>query len=133
MWACLGEVLQGGAVQVSQVVGAEVQAEQPGQVQLRHVLQPRVRQPSHIKQAVLRIRDAYPDPGSEFFPSRIRIKEFKSILTPKKWFLRSLGSMIRVAHSGSRIPDPDFFYQSRIPDPEIKKAPDPGSRIPDGQ
>jgi hypothetical protein len=25
------------------------------------------------------------------------------------------------------IPDPDFFYPSRIPDPGVKKAPDPGS------
>jgi hypothetical protein len=29
------------------------------------------------RKAVLRIQDVYPDPGSEFFPSRIRIKEFK--------------------------------------------------------
>jgi hypothetical protein len=28
------------------------------------------------------------DPGSEFFPSRIRIKEFK-YFKPKKWFLSS--------------------------------------------
>jgi hypothetical protein len=41
-------------------------------------------------------------------------------------------------HPGSRvkkipiqIPDTnlDFFYPSRIPDPGVKKAPDPGSRI----
>jgi hypothetical protein len=48
---------------------------------------------------VLQIRDVYP--GSEFFPFRIRI-----------FF----------------IPDPDpDFYPSRIPDPRVKKAPDPGS------
>jgi hypothetical protein len=36
--------------------------------------------------------------------------------------------MIRVVHPGSRIPDPDAdFYPSRIPDPGVKKAPDPGS------
>jgi hypothetical protein len=32
--------------------------------------------------------------------------------------------MIRVVHPGSRILT---FYPSRIPDPEVKKAPDPGS------
>jgi hypothetical protein len=45
---------------------------------------------------LLRIRDVYSgsgifyisDPGSEFFPSRIRIKEFK-YFNPKKLFLRS--------------------------------------------
>jgi hypothetical protein len=47
--------------------------------------------------AVLRIRDVYP--GSDFFPSRIRIKEF-SILTLKKLFLSSR-NMIRVVHPGS--------------------------------
>ncbi len=45
--------------------------------------------------AVLRIRDDYPDLGSDFFPSwirispsLIRIKEFK-FFNPKKWFLSS--------------------------------------------
>jgi hypothetical protein len=76
------------------------------------------------------------DPGSDFFPSRIpdpncfhpgsriRIKEFK-YFNPKKWFL------------SSRKYDPGCssrlqiltFYPSRIPDPGVKKAPDPGSRI----
>jgi hypothetical protein len=54
-------------------------------------------------------------PGSELSPSR----------TPKKWFLSS-----RKYDPGclSRIPDPDAdFYPSRIPDPGVKKAPDPGS------
>jgi hypothetical protein len=87
-----------------------------------------------ILQAVLRIRDVYPgsrirlfsipDPGSELFPSRIRIKEFK-YFNPKKWFLSSrkydLGCSSRI-----RILT---FYPSRIPDPGVKKAPDPGSRI----
>jgi hypothetical protein len=69
---------------------------------------------------VLRIRDVYP--GSEFFPSRIRIKEFK-YFNPKKWFLSS-----RKYDSGcsSRIWILTF-YSSRIPDPGVKKAPDPGS------
>jgi hypothetical protein len=71
--------------------------------------------------AVLRIRDVYPDPGSG--PSRIRIREFK-YFNPKKWFLSSR-NMIRVVHSGSRIRILTF-YPSRIPDPGVKKAPDPG-------
>jgi hypothetical protein len=38
--------------------------------------------------------------------------------------------MIRVVHPGSRIPDPDAdFLPSRIPDPGVKKTPNPGSRI----
>ncbi len=38
--------------------------------------------------------------------------------------------MIRVVHPGSRIPDPDAdFIPSRIPDPGVKKVPNPGSRI----
>jgi hypothetical protein len=53
-------------------------------------------------QAVLRIRDAYP--GSEFFPSRIRIKEFEHF-NPKK-FLRSRKYD---PVCSSHIPDPEFF------------------------
>ncbi len=64
---------------------------------------------------VLRIRDVYP--GSEFFPSRIRIKEFK-YFNPNKWFL-ALGNKTRVVNPGS------VFLP--IPDPGVKKAPDPGS------
>jgi hypothetical protein len=56
--------------------------------------------------AVLRIRDVYP--GSDFFPSQIRIKEFKP-KKPKKWFL------------SSRKYDPD-------PDADFLPIPDPGSR-----
>jgi hypothetical protein len=91
-----------------------------------------------------RIRDVYPgsrirlfsipDPGSDFFPSRIpdpnclhpkpgsriRIKEFKCF-NPRKRFLSS-----RKYDPGcsSRIPDPNDgdFYPSRIPDPGVKKA-----------
>jgi hypothetical protein len=75
-----------------------------------------------------------PDPGSDFFPSRIpdpnclhpgsriRIKEF-TYFNSKKWFLRSrkyypgCSSRIRML----------TFYPSRIPDSGVKKAPDPGS------
>ncbi len=58
-----------------------------------------------------------PDPRS-----RIRIKEFK-YFNPKKWFLSprkydpGCSSRIRML----------TFYPSRIPDPGVKKAPDPGS------
>ncbi len=56
--------------------------------------------------------------------SRIRVKEFK-YFNPKKWFL------------SSRKYDPGCafwililtFYPSRISDPGVKNAPDPGSRI----
>jgi hypothetical protein len=92
-------------------------------------------------------------PGSEFVPSRIpdpsfflpgcRIRIFSipdpnfsipatgsasknlSILNPKNCFL-ALGNMTRFVHPGSRIPIL-IFYPSRIPDPRVKKAPDPGS------
>ncbi len=68
---------------------------------------------------VLRIRDDYP--GSEFFPSRILVKEFK-YFNPKKWLLSSrkydpsCSSRIRIltfypfriqGSKGHRIPDPD--------------------------
>ena len=76
-----------------------------------------------------------PYPGSDFFPSRIRTVSIPdlesasknlSILTPKKpkkWFLSSrkydpgCSSRIRML----------TFYPSKIPDPGVKKAPDPGS------
>ncbi len=42
--------------------------------------------------------------------------------------------MIRVVHPGSQIPDPDPYFfthaESWIPDPGVKKAPGPRSRIP---
>ncbi len=65
-----------------------------------------------------------PDP-KKFYPGsriRIRIKEFKYFY-PKKFFLSS-----RKYHSGcsSRI-QILIFYPSRIPDPGVPKAPDPGS------
>jgi hypothetical protein len=54
-----------------------------------------------------------------------------SILTPKKakkkWFQ---GSKKYDPGCSSRIPDPDAdFLPSRIPDPGVKKVPNPGSRI----
>jgi hypothetical protein len=75
-----------------------------------------------------------PDPGSDFLPSRIPRSQIRivpipdpgssknlSILTQKKWFLSS-----RKYDPGCsfRIPDPDFLP---IPNPGVKKAPDPGS------
>ncbi len=67
--------------------------------------------------AVLRIQDVYP--GSEFFPFRIRIKEFN----PKKWFLSS-----RKYDSGSSSWIPILiFYPSRIPGSKRHRLPDPGS------
>jgi hypothetical protein len=81
------------------------------------------------------------DPGSDFFPSRIPdpnclypgsrilIKEFKYFnpKKAKKWFL---SSKKYDPGCSSRIPDPDAdFLPSRIPDPGVKKAPNPRSRI----
>ncbi len=69
--------------------------------------------------------------------SRIRIKEFK-YFNPKKWFLSSqkyvpgFPSRIRIPDPDSDflpIPDPDSV--SQIPNPGVKKAPEPWSRIPD--
>jgi hypothetical protein len=63
-------------------------------------------------------------PGSEFFLSWIPDPHKKFIYNPKNCFY-ALGSMIRDYHTGS---DPDLiFYPSRIPDPGVKKAPNPGS------
>ncbi len=65
-----------------------------------------------------------PDPGSEFFPSRI--KEFKHF-NPKKWFLSSrkydpgCSSLIWIPD-----PDPDFLT---IPDPGFRGQKGTGSRI----
>ncbi len=84
-----------------------------------------------------RIRDVYlgsrirlfsiPDPNCLHPGSRILIKEFKyfNLKKAKKWFFSSkkynLGCL-------SRIPDPDAdFLPFRIPDPGVKKAPNPGS------
>jgi hypothetical protein len=74
----------------------------------------------HASFPVLRIRDVYP--GSEFFPSQIpdRIKEFKyfnpkNILLSSRKYDPGCSSRIRI------------FHPYRIPDPGVKKAPDPGS------
>jgi hypothetical protein len=61
-----------------------------------------------------------PDPTFSHPGSRIRIKEFK-YFNPK-----ALENMVRVVHPGSRI-WMMTFYPSRIPDPGVKKSPDPGS------
>ncbi len=72
------------------------------------------------------------DPGS-----RIRIKEFK-YFNQKKWFLSSqkydpnFPSRIRIRDPDLdflSIPDPDPV--SQIPNPGVKKAPEPWYRIPD--
>ncbi len=60
------------------------------------------------------------DPGSEFFPSWIRVKEF-DILTQK---MEKMVSKLWKILFGLFIPDPDFLP---ILDPEVKRAPDPGS------
>jgi hypothetical protein len=66
-----------------------------------------------------------PDPRSEFFPSRIRNKEFK-YFNPKSCFL-ALGNMIRAVHPGSRSRIL-IFYPSRIPDPGSRIQKGTGSR-----
>jgi hypothetical protein len=74
------------------------------------------------------------DQGSEFFHPGSRFKKIPdpgsgsknlSIFNPKTCFY-ALGNMIRDVHpeSGSRIL---IFYPFRIPDPGVKKVPDPGS------
>ncbi len=79
---------------------------------------------------MLRIRDVYP--GSDFFPSRIRIFSFPdphiflpgsasknlSILT-----LKSISKLLEIWSGLFFL----FFYPSRILDPGVKKAPYPGS------
>ncbi len=84
-----------------------------------------------------------PDPGSDFFPSRIPdpnclhpgfrilIKEFKYFnpQKAKKWFL---SSKKYDPGCSSRIPDPDAdFLPSRIPDPGSRGQKGTQSRIPD--
>jgi hypothetical protein len=57
--------------------------------------------------------------GSEFFPSRIRLKEFK-YFNLKKWFVST------EKYDLGFIPDPDPDFLP-IPDPGVKNAPDPRS------
>ena len=70
-----------------------------------------------------------PDPGPEFFPSRMldpgSASKNVSILTKKNGF-SALRNMIRVFHPGSVAWIQILtFYTSRIPNPGVKKAPDP--------
>ncbi len=96
---------------------------------------------------VLRIRDVYPrynffHPGSPIQGCqntgsrvRIRIKEMRyfQVSTPKTYTKFSNYD----AGCSSRISDPGFGFFSnpasriRIPFPGVKKAPDPGFRVPD--
>jgi hypothetical protein len=67
---------------------------------------------------VVRIRDVYPGSRIRIFPSRIPIKEFKYGILTQKLFL------------SSRKYDPGCSTRIRIPflpipDPGVKKAPDP--------
>ncbi len=89
--------------------------------------------------AVLRIRDVYPgsrsrlfsipDPNCLHLGSRILIKEFK-YFNPKKAKKLFPSSKKYDPGCSSRIPDLDAdFLSSQIPDPGVKKAPNPGSRI----
>jgi hypothetical protein len=75
-----------------------------------------------LRQPVLLIRMFIPGPGSDFFPSRIRVSSIPdprfasknlSILTSRKYD-QGRSSRIRIL----------TFYPSRIPDPGVKKAPE---------
>jgi hypothetical protein len=66
-----------------------------------------------------------PDPNCLHPGYRIRIKEFKYFNPKKNNGFQALENMIRVVHPESRI-RMLTFYLSRIPDPGVKKAPDPG-------
>ncbi len=72
---------------------------------------------------VLRIRDVYP--GSEFISSRIQGQKNLSISYPKNCF-SALVNMRPGCSYRIRIPDPDLNCLP-IPDPGIKKAPDPNT------
>ncbi len=82
------------------------------------------------------------DPRFEFFPSRILdpwcISKSSSVLTKKKWFFSSqkydpgFPSRIRIPDlDPDFLPIPDPYPETQIPNPGIKKAPDPCSVIPD--
>jgi hypothetical protein len=88
-----------------------------------------------------------PNPGSDFFPSRIldpgskvdkipdphqRNKVFLTQITDNKFSNIRSGIFIPDPGSGFfSIPDPGSRIRIRIPDPGAKKASDPGSWIPD--
>jgi hypothetical protein len=69
-----------------------------------------------------------PDPGFDFFsiPDHGSGSKAKSIFNTKNCF-KARGNVMRDVHAGSgpRI-QILIFYPSRIPDPGVKKAPDPG-------
>jgi hypothetical protein len=89
--------------------------------------------------AVLLIRVVYPgsririfsipDPGSKRFPDpeseNPHPHERILVLKTEKIFV-ALGNMIRDVHSGS-VSSILIFYPSQIPEPGVKRAPDPGS------
>jgi hypothetical protein len=68
-----------------------------------------------------------PDPGSTRFgiPEPDPLQRIK-VLSTLKTVLKMIWDVL--PDPGSRIPDPDpDFFPSHIPDPGVKKAPDPGS------
>ncbi len=70
---------------------------------------------------MLKIRDVYPGSRIRIFSSPDPGSTSKSILTQK------IDTKLSEILSGLFVhPAPDF-YQSQIPDPGVKKAPDPGS------
>ncbi len=85
---------------------------------------------------MLRIRDVYPGSRIRIFHPESQLQGQKdsettdpgsasknlSVFNLKNCF-QTLGTMIRDVRPGSRIL---IFYPSRIPDPGVKKAPDPG-------
>ena len=85
--------------------------------------------PRRLVKICLFVPDVYP--GSDFFPSRIRTVSIPDPRqTPKKEKKRFLSSKKHDPGCSSQIPDPDTdFLPSRIPDPGVKKVPNPGSRI----
>jgi hypothetical protein len=73
---------------------------------------------------VLRIRDVYP--RSEIFSPRIPDPYFSIPDPGTAKIVSKLSEIDPGCSSRIRIPDPEF-YPSRIPDPRVKKKPDPGS------
>ncbi len=90
------------------------------------------RKEKYVTDPVLRIRVFFSVPGPEFFPSRIRIFPIpdQNFIHPgsriliKELLTQKIVSKLTEIWSGLFILDPDFLP---IPDPEVKKAPDPGS------
>ncbi len=100
-------------------------------IRIRIDIQPKMLDPESMNTGPFIPDPTFFHPGSELSPSRIPDPQKNlSILTPKKvnkWFL---GSKKYDPGCSFRIPDPDAdFLPSRIPDPGVKKAPNPGSRI----